>query len=198
MTLNAQLVQRLVTALERVPGSANFNTRTFFLKDIPLAVRRDANQSRVDLLGVVLDLDSADPNSLPRLLDNAMFVAGGGAVHDELGALKAEVQAALQAPPVKGSQPVQSPVASSRPWDRESRKKLREALTALYDSHDRIRSVCNDVGIRTGNVNLAGPIRDVWFNVIEEASKHGLLDALYAYAKTDYPTDADLNAVRSP
>jgi hypothetical protein len=55
-----------------------------------------------------------------------------------------------------------------------------------------------DVGIRTGNVNLSGPIRDVWFNVIEEASKHGLLDALYAYALEEHPDAPGLVSVRSP
>ncbi len=191
MPLNTQLLQRLVTALEKVPGSDNFTTRSHFLRDITVPVRRSAEQRRLDLLNMVTDLESADPSSLPRLIDNAVFFAGGGAIHDELCTLKAEVIAALQAPAGSGQPP-------PRPWDRDSRKKLREALTALYDSHDRIRAACVDVGIRTGNVNLAGPIRDVWFNVIEEAGKHGLLDALYAYALKEHPVDEPLAAVRSP
>lgn len=80
-------------------------------------------------------------------------------------------------------------------WDRDRRKALREVLAELYPTTGSVRTIASGAGIRTGNVGFEGPIRDVWFNVIDEAGKHGRIDALYALAREEYPRNRALIAL---
>ena len=197
MSLTTELLNRLVIALEKIPGSDSFNTRTHFLEDIGLSVQRDASNRKIDLKNMVSGLRHADPKSLPTLIDNAIFVTGGGAFVQELQALKTEVVSALQASAPTAAPPTATtPVAdaSSGAWDNKSLRALREALTDLYTSPTRIRLVCSDVGIRTSKVNFSNPASEIWLTAIEEATEQKLLDALLAYAREEYPHSPRLNA----
>jgi len=80
-------------------------------------------------------------------------------------------------------------------WDKDRRKALREVLAELYPTAAKVAEVASDAGVRLGNVDLAGAVISAWFNVIEEAGKHGLLDALYRRARQEYPRNRALIAL---
>jgi hypothetical protein len=95
MTFERELIQQLVVALERVPESETFEKRTEFLLGVNLNVGRNQNNRRSDLLVILRGIDAADPASALRVIDNAMFSAGEGAVEAELKRLRAEVEGVL-------------------------------------------------------------------------------------------------------
>ncbi len=95
MTFELELLQKLVVALEKVPGVATFATRTRFLQGVYVNVTRDENSRRGDLFGILSDLDAADPASTLRVIDNALFAAGDGDAVTELQRLREQVQRVL-------------------------------------------------------------------------------------------------------
>lgn len=76
--------------------------------------------------------------------------------------------------------------------DRDPLRRAREVLTRHYPEQNRIRMLMFDVGLTTERVDMSGPAVLVWFNVLEEAQRHGRVEALIARAAEDYPASTEL------
>lgn len=110
---------------------------------------------------------------------------------DAMHVLVRRVKSATAAPP---NPPPGTVRAVDGVWDKDHRKALREVLCELYPSPSTA-TIVSDVGIRRNDVHLVGAARDVWFNIIEQASRQGLLDALYQHARREYPRNPALIAL---
>lgn len=97
------------------------------------------------------------------------------------------------APASPVSAPVVAPVVAAPARDSAAvSRELREALASLYnDPRDAIR-LAADAGISRARVDFSGPMQVVWFNLLEEAAKSGLIDALIASARSEYPQNPTL------
>ena len=84
MVLDRASLFNLVTLLEQVPGSSQFNVRTALLDGAPIRVTRNEGNARVDLLTILGEIDRADPISLLTVIENARFLIGAGQVVSQL------------------------------------------------------------------------------------------------------------------
>ncbi len=64
---------------------------------------------------------------------------------------------------------------------------LRNALCLNYDAPDLVR-VAADAGIKRSRVDFSGRVEVIAFNLIEEAKKSHLVEALAAIVKREYPS----------
>ncbi len=69
---------------------------------------------------------------------------------------------------------------------RPNLKQLREALADLYDTTSA-RRVAHDAGLGLERIDLGGSAQEVWYEIINEAMKVGLLDKLVVIAAHEYP-----------
>lgn len=83
MTIDQQLIRHLVGALAGVPGIERYGTRTQMLVGVPANVTRSESSHVIDLLGIIADLDRADPKSILIVIDNARFLVGDGTALDQ-------------------------------------------------------------------------------------------------------------------
>lgn len=72
-------------------------------------------------------------------------------------------------------------------WDAAARKRLRDALSALFDP-SRMRVLAVDAEINPDRVTLSGSPTDVALSLVEEAGKAHKIDALLSVAKREYPS----------
>jgi formylglycine-generating enzyme required for sulfatase activity len=65
--------------------------------------------------------------------------------------------------------------------------ELRAKLAHLYPDEDAARRVAHDAGVPDEHIPWAGAPIDRWHAVLDEAAKRGLLDAVLAVARREYP-----------
>lgn len=70
--------------------------------------------------------------------------------------------------------------------------RLRECLARLYDAPDKARRVTADAGLNVSTINFNGAAREYWHSVLDEATKRGMLSAIFKIARNDYATDSTL------
>jgi hypothetical protein len=132
--------------------------------------------------------------------DHTRFVLDdNGALHEErfpVRRLRAVTPppAAAVAPRVPPSPPP-SPRGDALPPSNSQTTALRDVravLVRLYDSPGSIRRVLHDAAVPTERVIFTGGAEQVWFDALGEAEKHGLIGAVLAIARDEYPANADL------
>src|SRR5579862_2543189 len=70
-------------------------------------------------------------------------------------------------------------------------KRVRGVMVELYPKVDTARRVVADADIGQGSISFGGSADDVWFSILDEASKQRKLAALVAVALKEYPAYAE-------
>jgi tetratricopeptide (TPR) repeat protein len=76
------------------------------------------------------------------------------------------------------------------PWN-SGLKKLHKLLTDLYRTEDQARMAVAFAQLDTRDLSFRGGPQTVWFNILEEAERLGMVDALVAQACRDAPNRCD-------
>lgn len=72
----------------------------------------------------------------------------------------------------------------------DAQSQLRDALARCYDTLEpTTRRVMEAVGLKPEAVDRNGAGRNVWFLIVEEASKQQRIEALRAFARSEYPRE---------
>ena len=76
--------------------------------------------------------------------------------------------------------------------------ELRGTLARLYPNEADARRVAHDAGVPPERVDWSGSAVNHWQAVLDEASKHGLVDTVVAIAVREYPNDNTLRGTAQP
>jgi hypothetical protein len=63
---------------------------------------------------------------------------------------------------------------------------VRKVLVDLYSSLSSAKRIADDAGVKLSNVDLHGPMTDVWHSILQEASKVNRIDELMAVVQNEY------------
>lgn len=95
--------------------------------------------------------------------------------------------------------PVSAPAAPSilappSPSATRSLARERDVLATLYAPR-QAEMIARDAGLDVRNVELSGSALTVWDSILAEAAKHGLVKAILAVARAQYPNNPLLRAL---
>ena len=75
---------------------------------------------------------------------------------------------------------------------RQARIQLRTVLASLYPDREDAERVVGDAGLDSAYIAFSEKAINNWENILAEAEKHGMVDAIARVARREYPRNEEL------